>query len=144
MDFAVVRDNIITLEDGQICISTSLLYRVSCFSLDTIIPPNFAYDYDYDDFLTYHKSENYLRTLLISKTNQNLHVDIEIDLQAKPIEFKILNAYAGYVGYTLKAIISIDSHEDGTYSNFLLHYQDTKDGGAASLVAYYPFNTKFI
>lgn len=80
MDFAVVRDNIITLEDGQICVSTSLLYRVSCFSLDTIIPPNFAYDYDYDDFLTYHKSDNYLRTLLISKTNQNLHVDIEIDL----------------------------------------------------------------
>lgn len=42
-------------------------------------------------------------------------------------------------------IVSINV-EEGSYSNFILHYQDTKDSAptsTGSLVAYYQYNPKF-
>lgn len=54
----------------------------------------------------------------------------------------MLNTYAGYVGYTLKGIISIHA-EGGSYSNFLLHYEDIKEASGSSFIAYYKFNPRF-
>lgn len=93
--------------------------------------------------MTYHATSSLLRALLISKTNHNLHVDVEIDLSDKPARFRLLNAYAGYVGYSLKGIVSISKKEDGSYSNFILHYEDTQDTISSSIVAYYKFNHNF-
>lgn len=61
-----------------------------------------------------------MRALLISRSSDNLHVDLEIDLQQEPVRFTILNVYAGYLGYELAGIVSINAQGDGFYSNFIL------------------------
>jgi hypothetical protein len=47
------------------------------------------------------------------------------------------------VGYSLKGIVSINTQE-GSYSNFLLHYEESQDSIASSIFAYYKFNHNFI
>lgn len=66
---------------------------------------------------------------------------MQIDFGRTPIAFTILNAYAGCVGLTLKTIVSINIQE-GSYSNFILLYEDAKSSGY-SVVAYYQFNRNY-
>lgn len=58
----------------------------------------------------------------MAKNVDSLHVDIEINLGVTPFAFKILNAYAGYRGYSLIDVVSVNKTED-SYSYFILLYQ---------------------
>ena len=141
LDFAILNNNIVTLEDKQICVSPNTVSRNDCYRLKDIVPLQYASDYEYLDFVTYLHTGTCVRLLLISRTNGNLHIDLQIDFSHTPLAFTILNAYAGCVGLTLKAIVSINIQED-TYSNFILLYDDAKSSGY-SVVAYYQFNRNY-
>ncbi len=60
----------------MLCISEASKGENSCYSLEEIIPYNYAKDYLYHDLAVYHSTETSLRALLVSKTNDNLHVDV--------------------------------------------------------------------
>lgn len=141
LDFTILNNNIVTLQDKQICVSPNTISSTDCYKLKDIVPLQYASDYDYLDFITYLYTSTCVRLLLISRTNGNLHIDMQIDFSRTPLAFTILNAYAGCVGLTLKAIVSINIQEN-TYSNFILLYEDAKSSGY-SAVAYYQFNHNY-
>lgn len=110
-----------------------------CFLLADIIPRNYASAYNYEAFIPYFSDGTLIRALLIAKSVEDLHIDIEIDLTT-PYKFRIINVYAGYVRFALKEIIAVNMTSN-SYSYFILLYQceDTSD----YMVAYYKFNSRY-
>lgn len=45
LDFAILNNNIVTLEDKQICVSPNTISRNDCYKLKDIVPPQYASDY---------------------------------------------------------------------------------------------------
>jgi hypothetical protein len=65
---------------------------------------------------------------------------MEIDFSSSPFTFKIINAYAGYKGFGLIDIISVNKTID-SYSYFILLYQS--EYNSEQIVTYYKYNSRY-
>ena len=48
----------------------------TCYPLSGIIPKQYAYTYEYDELILYEASDSAIKILLLSKTIDNLHIDL--------------------------------------------------------------------
>jgi hypothetical protein len=151
-DLKMVKKRVLVLQDGKLCFmedgsspSQPVWRKVisSCYSLNTIIPSSYASSYSYEEIIPYYSSNSTIRALVLARDAQDLHIDLQIDMSLRAFSFEVINAYAGYVGYRLREIISVNMTL-GSYSYFmLLYHQEGPKDKHSCMVAYYQYNARF-
>lgn len=75
-----------------------------------IIPAAYSSGHEYEEFLPYFSTKTSIKALIMAKDINSLHIDIEINFGIS-ISFNILNTYAGYKGYSLVDVLSVNKTE---------------------------------